>query len=66
MDISEKLMKFIVVFVIIFIVLFLFVFILDQITGAGIVRRMVCSTLFWVPFGNVYIHLTGGCEAIPV
>lgn len=66
MYIGEKLPKFVVVFVIILIVLFLFIFILDQITGAGIVRRMVCGTLFWVPFGNIYRYLIGGCEVIPV
>lgn len=58
--------KFVRIFIIIVFVLFLIILILDQITGAGIVRRLVSTVLFWIPFGNIYRYLIGGSEIIPV
>jgi hypothetical protein len=60
--VEEDVMKWVSIFIIILIGIFFVIYLLDQLTGAGIIRSLACGVLYWVPgWGN-----TQACQAIPV
>jgi hypothetical protein len=60
---EEKVIFFVGTFIIIIIVLLAFFYIINHFTGGKLVRLLVCSILFWVPFGAAAAQY---CQVIPV
>lgn len=63
--VSEHVIKYVAIFIIILVGIILFIYLLDQLTGGGLVRGLICSMLFWIPFGSLFTALTQMCAAIP-
>ncbi len=59
----ESITEFIGTLIIVIIVLLIFFFLINHVTGGKLVRMIVCSVLFWVPFGAAAAQ---HCYAIPV
>jgi hypothetical protein len=62
---EEHLTNMLAVIIIVLICLALFALIFQQVYGQGAVRKIVCSALFWLPFGSIMNALTNGCAVIP-
>ena len=60
---EEKLVFYVATFIVIFIVLILFLYLINHFTGGRLVRQLVCSIMFWIPFGTAASQY---CTAIPV
>jgi hypothetical protein len=56
--------KFIAILVLMLVGILLFFILLDQLTG-GLIRGLIGSILFWIPFGSIFTSLTHGMSAIP-
>ncbi len=65
MEVPEHVLKYVAIFVIILIVLLLFIYLLNQATGGHLIKNIVCSMLFWIPFGALFTSLTQMCLNIP-
>jgi hypothetical protein len=63
MAMTEKMIFWVATFIVVIIVLLALFFIINHFTGGKLVRLLVCSILFWVPFGAA---ATQYCGAIPV
>ncbi len=59
----QSMTEFIGALIVILICIFLIFFLLNHFTGGKLVRTLVCSVLFWVPFGAAAAQY---CYAIPV
>lgn len=55
--------EFIGAFIIFLIVLLIVFFLLNYFTGGSLVKTLVCSILFWIPFGAASAM---NCYAIPI
>ena len=63
---EEHAVNWIAVLIIIIVVLIVFISVMDAIGNLGLVRRLTCSLLFWIPFGSLIEALAEGCAFIPV
>jgi len=59
----HSLTEFIGAFIVVLIVLLIAFFLINHFTGGKLVRTLVCSVLFWIPFGAAAAQ---HCYAIPV
>jgi hypothetical protein len=55
--------EFIGTLIVVLIVLLLFFFLINHFTGGRLVKEIVCSVLFWIPFGAAAATY---CRFIPV
>lgn len=53
------------VVIVVLVCLVIFALIFQQVYGQGAVRKVVCSALFWIPFGSIMSAMTNGCAMIP-
>jgi len=42
------------------------IFVIGEIYGFGLVRRLLCGMLFWIPLGPLFTTLSSGCAVVPV
>ncbi|NIM47473.1 MAG: hypothetical protein GTN40_04945 [Candidatus Aenigmarchaeota archaeon] len=63
MTMTEEMTKFIGTIIISLIVIVVFFFLINHYTGGKLVKFLVCSALFWIPFGAA---AATHCHAIPV
>lgn len=59
----ERMTEFVGATIIVIIVLIVFFILLNHFTGGKLVKYMVCSILFWIPFGAASSMY---CYAIPI
>jgi hypothetical protein len=66
MNITEQLVKYVGVLIIVLIGILIIIYLYDQLTGANVVKLMVCGALYMIPFfGSLFTTLTQACAAIP-
>jgi hypothetical protein len=65
MELSEHVTKWVAILLLVIIGIVLFIYLLDQITGGSLVRGLVSTMLFWIPFGSLYTILTQLGTVIP-
>jgi len=66
MEITEQMLKMVMVLILIIIGFTIFIFLIDSFTGGKVVRWIVCGILFWVPLGPMFSAVSQGCGAIPM
>jgi len=59
----HNLTEYVGAFIVVLIVLLIFFFLINNFTGGKLVKTLVCSILFWIPFGAASAM---NCYAIPV
>jgi hypothetical protein len=65
MNITEQLVKYVGVLIIVLIGILIIIYLYDQLTGANVVKLMVCGALYMIPFFGSLFTLTQACAAIP-
>jgi len=63
MGMEDELTDHIGIIIIIVVLLILFFVVINSLTEGGLVRTIVCSVTFWIPFGA---SIAQQCRAIPV
>lgn len=65
MEISEQVIKYVVIIILVIAGIVLFIYFYDQLTGSHIIKSLVAGILYVVPLGSVLNVLTRGLNTIP-